>query len=132
MSVVNEPVKDGVRKSGIGNAPVPLVNRNLGGNQGGRLAEAVIQDFEDVLRILDGNRIPHPVIEDQQAAPGEGTQGCGEGTIGADLGKRVQQTGGAVVTHSETIADGCLAKCGSYIYLTRSQIALFQRVENAR
>ena len=42
VHVVNEPVKDGVCQGGIGNTPVPLSNRDLGGNQGGRVAEAII------------------------------------------------------------------------------------------
>ena len=87
---MNEPVQDCVSKCGIRNAPVPLRDRDLCGNEGGGVAKAVIEDFEDVLRILDGDGIPHPIIEDQQAAARQRTQGGGEGTIGADLAEGME------------------------------------------
>ena len=87
---MNEPVKHRIRKGGIRDTPVPLVNRNLGGNQGGGVAKAVIQDFEDILCILDGNGIAHPIIENEQTALCQRTQCASEGTIGADLAEGVQ------------------------------------------
>ena len=75
MSVVYQPVEDGICEGGIGNAPVPLGNRDLGGDQGGGVSKAVIEDFQNILRILDGNRIAHPIIENQQTAFCQGTQG---------------------------------------------------------
>ena len=112
MRVVNEPVKDRIRQGGIWNTPVPLGNGDLGGNEGGGVAKAVIEDFQNILRILDGNGIAHLIIEDQQTTFGQGTQCASERTITAHLGKCVKQTGSAVVTHGETAADGCGTKCG--------------------
>ena len=85
MRIVYQPVEDGICQGRIGNAPMPLGNRDLRGNKGGGVAKTVIEDFEDVLGILDGNGIPHPVIKNEQTAFGQGTQGRSEGTIGADL-----------------------------------------------
>ena len=90
MRIVYQPVEDGICQSGIGNAPVPLVNWNLGGNQGGSVAKAIIEDFQDVLRILNRNGIPHPIIKNKQTAFGQGTQCAREGTIGADLAKGME------------------------------------------
>src|SRR5512139_3377908 len=90
VSVVYEQVKNGIRQGGIGDAAVPLVNWDLCRDQGGGVAKAVIQDFENVLRILDRNGIAHPVVEDQQTAAGERTQGGSEGTIGTDLGEGME------------------------------------------
>ena len=73
MRVMNEPVQDRISKSGVGDSPMPLVYRDLCCDQGGSVAEAIIEDFENVLRILDRDGIPHPVIQDQQAASGKGT-----------------------------------------------------------
>ena len=87
---MNEPIQDRVSKGGIGDAPMPLVNGDLCRDQGSGVAKAVIEDFENVLCILDGNGIAHPVIEDQQVAFGQGTQGSGEGTLGANLAEGVQ------------------------------------------
>ncbi len=73
VSVVNEPIKDGIRKGRIGDASVPLGNRDLCRDEGGGVAKAVIEDFQNILCILDGDGIPHPIIEDQQAAAGQRT-----------------------------------------------------------
>ena len=57
VSVVNKPVKDGICQGGIGNASVPLGDRDLCGNQGGGISKAVIEDFQNILGILDGDSI---------------------------------------------------------------------------
>ena len=90
VGIVNESVQDRIRKSRIRNAPVPLGNRDLCRNEGGGVAKAVIEDFQNILCILDGNGIPHPIIKDQQAAASQGTQGGSEGPLGADLAEGVQ------------------------------------------
>ena len=87
---MNEPVQDRVRKGGIGDSPMPLGDGNLGSDEGGGVSEAVIQDFQNILCILDGDRISHPIIKNQQAAFCQGTQGAGEGTIAADLAQGMQ------------------------------------------
>jgi hypothetical protein len=45
---VDQPVEDGVRQSGIGNAAVPFGHRDLSDDHGGAAAVAVIQDFQQV------------------------------------------------------------------------------------
>src|SRR5215211_5738026 len=64
MSIVDQAVQDGICQGGIGNASVPVCNRDLGSNQGGGVAKAVIEDFQNILGVLDGNGIPHPIVED--------------------------------------------------------------------
>ena len=111
---MNEPVKDGICQRGIGNAPVPLGNRDLGGNQGGGVAKAIIEDFQEYF--------VHPGWRWHRASNHRGPaelhlaserRVAGEGTITADLGEGVQQTGSAVVAHGEAIANCCVAKRGS-------------------
>lgn len=103
---MHQAIQDGICQSGIGNAAVPISDRNLCGDQGGSMSEAIIKDFQNILCVLDGNGIAHPIIEYQQIAFGEGTQRIRQGTITAYLGKRVQQARGAVVTYGETCASG--------------------------
>ena len=87
---MNEPIQDRVRKGRIWDPSMPLVNGDLGGNESGGVAKAVVEDLENVLGILDGDGIPHPIIENEQTAAGQRTQGGGEGTIGADLAEGMQ------------------------------------------
>ena len=35
-------------------------------DQGGRMTEAVVQDFEQVLGLVEGGRIAQPVVKDKQ------------------------------------------------------------------
>jgi hypothetical protein len=65
FSVVDQPVEDGIRKGGVWNTQMPVRNGDLAGDQGGGMSEAVIDDFKNILGILDGDGITHPVIEDE-------------------------------------------------------------------
>lgn len=64
-------VENGVGQGGIGNAAMRIRNGGLCGNEGGGMSEAIIEDFKNVLCVLGGDGIPHPIIEEQQAAFGE-------------------------------------------------------------
>ena len=55
------------------------------------MAEAVIEDFKDILGVLDGDGIAHPVIQDEQVRFGQCAQEVGQGPILAGKGKGVQQ-----------------------------------------
>ncbi len=50
---------------------MPIGNGDLAGDQGGRVPEAVIQNFKNILSVLKGNRISHPIIEHQQTDLGQ-------------------------------------------------------------
>jgi hypothetical protein len=81
LGVVDEAVKDGIGESRIGNAQVPVGNGDLAGDQSSGMPKAVIEDFKNILSILDGNEIAHPVVQDEQAGLGQGTQQFGQRTI---------------------------------------------------
>ena len=74
MGIMNQTVQDGIGQCGIRNAVMPIGNGNLAGDQGGRMSEAIIQDFKNILRVLDGEGIAHPVIEHEQIDACQRTQ----------------------------------------------------------
>ena len=104
VGIVNQAIQDGVCDGRIGEAGVPLGDGHLGGHQGRGSAVAIIQDFEQVLRLGTGQRISEPVIEDQELDTGEGVQELGIGAVGVREGGLVQETGGALVADVEVVA----------------------------
>ena len=45
---------------------VPVVDRDLAGDQGGAAAIAVFDDLEEVVSLLGPERLEPPIVEDQQ------------------------------------------------------------------
>ena len=95
LGVVNDSIQDGICQRGVWDAQVPISNRDLGSDQGGRVTETIVEDFKKILCILKGEGIAHPVIEDEQAGPGQRTQEVSERSILMGEGKGMQQAGGA-------------------------------------
>jgi len=65
MSIVNDTIQNGIRKSRVRDSAMPVCNRNLAGNQCGCVPEAVIKDFKNILCVLNRDRIAHPIIQYQ-------------------------------------------------------------------
>ena len=57
MSVVNDPVEDGVSERRLADQIVPAIDRDLAGDQGGAAAVAVFDDFQQVVALLRSQRL---------------------------------------------------------------------------
>jgi hypothetical protein len=57
MSVVHQEVEDGIYPSRIKDALVPLGYRDLGGDKSGGMSKTIIEDFKNILCILNRNSI---------------------------------------------------------------------------
>jgi hypothetical protein len=66
---VDNAVEDGVGQGGIRNAEMPVSHRDLAGEEGRGMPKAIVEDFEQILGIGDGDGVAHPVVEDEQAIP---------------------------------------------------------------
>jgi len=64
MSVVDEAVEDGVGDGGIRDDLVPMVDRDLTGDDGRTTLMAVIDDLEEIAALLAGEWGETPVVED--------------------------------------------------------------------
>ena len=82
VCVVDEAVEDGIREGGVGNAEMPVSDRDLSGHQGGRAAIAVIEDLKQVPSLGAGQGVAEPVIEDKQPSAGQTAEQFGVGAIG--------------------------------------------------
>lgn len=74
MRVVDEAIEDGIGERGIGNALMPVGDRQLSRHQGSALPIAVVQDLEQISSLDRTERIAQPVIKDQEAHLAEGVE----------------------------------------------------------
>ena len=68
---MNETVEDGVGQGGIVELAVPVGDRQLTGDDRRAVAEAVVEDFEEVTCPRGVDRRQTPVVEDEQLDAGE-------------------------------------------------------------
>ena len=66
MGVVDEAVEDGVGECRIADDLVPLLDRNLAGDDGRSALMAVFEDFEEIALLWLGEDRQAPVVQDQQ------------------------------------------------------------------
>ena len=68
---MHQPVQDGVGHSGVGNDFVPLVDGKLAGDEGGALALAVVEDFQQIAILFADHLGNAQVIDNEQRRPSE-------------------------------------------------------------
>ena len=69
VSVVDEPVEDGVSDGRIGDDIVPIFDRHLAGDDGRSALVAIVDDFEEIATLLAGERREAPIVKDEQIDP---------------------------------------------------------------
>src|ERR1700682_3126389 len=69
VSVVDEPVEDGIGDGRIGHDVVPIFDRHLAGDDGRSALVAIVDDFEEIATLLAGERREAPIVEDEQIDP---------------------------------------------------------------
>lgn len=106
ISIVDQPVQDGIPKRRVGDASMPLSHGDLGGDQGGGSSVAIIHDFQEVLGLGAGQWVAQPVVQDQEVDASQGLQELGIGAIDVGQGELLQQAGSALVTHGQVGAAG--------------------------
>ncbi len=104
MGVVDETIEDGVGQGGVGEAGMPGVDGKLGGDEGGALTVAIVEDFQDVAGLGDGERIAEPVVENEELDAPERVQELGIGAVGVGQGGGVEQATEALVADGEAVA----------------------------
>jgi len=92
---------------------MPVNDRHLSGDQGGRLAVAVIHDFEQVLRLAAGEGVAQPVVEDQELGASKGVEKVGVGAVRVGHGQLMQESGGAVVADGEVMPASGMGERGT-------------------
>ena len=63
VGVVDEAVEDGVGERGVADDLVPLLDRNLAGDQNRRALVAILEDFEEIALLGLGELRQAPIIQ---------------------------------------------------------------------
>ena len=74
-------VEDGVGEGGNPDQIVPAIDGNLAGDDERAFVAAVLDDFEEIARLVGRERLRTPVIQDQKFEAGEGAQEPGVARI---------------------------------------------------
>ena len=69
VCVVDETVENGVGDGGIGDDLVPVIDRDLAGDDGRATLMAVVDDLEEIAALVAGERSQSPVVEDEEFDP---------------------------------------------------------------
>ena len=77
VSVVDEAVEDGVGEGRIADHLVPLLDRDLAGDEGRAAAVAVLEDLQEVDALGLGEDRQAPVVEDKQIDARQGLEQAG-------------------------------------------------------
>jgi hypothetical protein len=107
---VDETVEDGIGGRRVRQSCVPLVDRDLGGEQRGGAAVAVVEDLQEVSGVDRGERIADPVVENEERHAGKLVEEAGIGTIGMGEGELTEEARGSQVAHRKPLAAGGLAE----------------------
>jgi hypothetical protein len=65
-SVVNDAVEDGVGEGWNVDQVMPAVHGNLAGDDERAFVVAILDDFEQIARLIGGERFGSPVVQDEQ------------------------------------------------------------------
>ena len=69
MRVVYEPIEDGIGDGRIWDHLVPMLDRQLGRHDRRSALMPVVDDLQQIARLIEGDWGETPVIEDQQIDP---------------------------------------------------------------
>ena len=110
VGVVDQAVEDGVGVGGIADQRVPLIDRELAGDDGGAAAVAILEDLQEVVAGCGVEWLEAPVVEDEQIDATERTQETGVAAIAACQGKIAEQPRHALIEHGAIVATGFVAE----------------------
>ena len=107
---MNDAVEDGVGEGGNADQIVPAVDGNLAGDDQRALVVAVLDDFEQIARLVGGERLRSPIIEDEQLDARQRAQEPGVARIAVRDGEIGEQPGNAGVEDGEVLPAGLVAE----------------------
>ena len=110
VGIVDDAVEDGVGEGGFADDVVPLVQRQLAGDQGGGVLVSVLDDFHEVAALLGVETLGSPIVEDEEVCLGEGAEQAGVAAIGASQLQFGEHPGEAFVEHGIVVAAGFLTE----------------------
>jgi hypothetical protein len=101
---VNEAVEDGVGISRVANEGVPLVDRDLSGEDGRATPIAFLEDLVEVTTGAGIERFEAPIVEDEELDAGETAQDAGIAAVTAGEGEFGEELGNPLIENRAAVA----------------------------
>src|SRR5271166_4010643 len=113
IGVVNDAVEDGVGERGNADQVMPAVYGNLAGDDERAFVVAILDDFEQIARLVGRERFGSPIIQDEQFDAREGPQEPGVARIAMGDGEIGEEPGGAGVEDGHVFSTRLVAERAS-------------------
>ena len=106
MGVMDEAIQDGVSQGGIADGVVPVLDRELAGDDGGAAAMAIFEDFQQIASLRWGEDGQTPVVQDQKVQFGDGLEHAGVASVTPGQGEGLEETWDAVIDDAAPVPTG--------------------------
>jgi hypothetical protein len=110
VGVMDQAVEDGVGVGGIADQRMPLIDRELAGDDGGAAAVAVLKDLQEVVAGRGVERLEAPIVEDEKIDSAERAQDAGVAAVAARQSEIGEQPRNALIEHGTIVAAGLVAE----------------------
>ncbi len=107
---MDEAVEDRIGERRAGDHVVPSIDRHLAGDEDRSGVDAILDDFEEIARLLDGDRFRPPIVEDEQLGAGERAHELAVTSVATGERERGEQARHPVVEDGQIVAAGFVAE----------------------
>lgn len=106
VSVVHQPVENGVGNGRIGDHLVPVLDVHLAGDDRAAASVPIVEDFEQVTALIRRQVGKPPVIEDQQLDTGNALHEPGVPAVAARERQGIEQPWHPMIEHGSIVSAG--------------------------
>src|SRR5271154_1286103 len=110
IGVMNDAVEDGVSERGYPDQIVPAVDGNLAGDDERAFVVAILDDLQQIARLIGRERFGAPIIENQQLDARQGAQEPGVARVAVSDGEIGEEPGHAGVENGHVLSARLMAE----------------------
>ena len=124
VSVVDDAVHNRVREGRVSQTIMPICHRDLGREHGGGPAITIFKDFQKVRCLGFRQRIPQPVVDNQELGLGQDLKELGRGTLGSGVSDFLEEFRDLRKADRAAVAAGGLTQGAGQVGLARAHSAI--------
>src|SRR3989304_516594 len=113
VCAVHKTVKDCVGEGRVADVLVPVLDRELAGEERGSGADAIVQQFEQIGAFARSDGGDRKVIDHHEVHLGDGGQALAEAAIGVTEAQFIEQARGAQVERGQALAASLMGQCAA-------------------
>ena len=110
VSVMHQPIEDGIGEGRIADDLVPMFDRKLAGHHGRAAAVAILHDLQEVAPLFGGHGSKSPIVEDQKFDASQALEEPSVMTVAAFQRERIEESRQALIEDRAVIPTGLVAE----------------------